>query len=451
MMFVRFSLLLLCLTLPSLAVSKTAEPTAVATETDSPQSKPSSTAQEIYAAAQGDLLQIRVLLRNGHSQSSVGSGFLIGTSNLVITNFHVVSQLALEPDIYVGEVKDTQGKSGEMTLLAVDVEHDLAVLRVNQSGTGFFQLIDPPAQLLQGEHLYSLGNPLDLGFFISEGTYNGLSHRGFSDQIMFTGPVNPGMSGGPNVKANGQIAGINVAHRRDGELVSFLVPAIFAQKLISSILPDTKPPSDFKSIIGEQLLHHQNTMVNTLLATPLTTKTLGPYKVPVRESEQVRCWGSSDATREKPYKTDQINCQMESAIFVSNTLQTGEISISHKHTQSDQLNALRFANLIGKSFNVRVNSNIKDVDMTTPQCTEEFIANQGFKGRAIVCVQAYKKFAGLYDFVLFTSSTDESRMNLQSRLEVNGVSFENGHKLISQFLTGLSKDSQQAVKPVEAK
>lgn len=451
MISARLTLLLACLSLPAFASSSSSAPANAPKEVEAPANPPSSTAQELYASAQSDLLQIRVLLKNGHSQSAVGSGFLIGTSNLVITNFHVVSQIALEPETYLGEFKDTQGKSGDIELLAVDVQHDLAVLRVNRQGTGFFNLIDPPAPLQQGEHLYSLGNPLDLGFFISEGTYNGLSHRGFSDQIMFTGPVNPGMSGGPNVKANGQVAGINVAHRRDGELVSFLVPAIFAQKLVASITADSKPPKDFKDIIGQQLLAHQNIMVDTLLATPLTSKNLGPYSVPVRESEQVRCWGNSDSKREKTYKTDQINCRMESEIFVSNDLQTGQLSINHKFVQTDQLNSLRFANLVGKSFNNRVNSNIKDEDLTTPRCTEDFIAKDKFSGRAVVCVQAYKKFAGLYDFILFTSSTDESFMNLQSRLDVDGVSFENGQKMVSQFLAGFAKNQDVKALTKEAK
>jgi serine protease Do len=443
MIVARLSLLLACLSLPTFAASSSSVPASAPKDAEAPSTPPSSTAQELYAAAQSDLLQIRVLLRNGHSQSAVGSGFLIGTSNLVITNFHVISQIALEPETYLGEFKDTQGKSGDVELLAVDVQHDLAVLRVNRQGTGFFKLMDPPAPLQQGEHLYSLGNPLDLGFFISEGTYNGLSHRGFSDQIMFTGPVNPGMSGGPNVKANGQVAGVNVAHRRDGELVSFLVPAIFAHKLVTSITPEHKSPTDFKSIIGEQLLAHQSIMMGTLLNNPLTTKTLGPYSVPVRESEQVRCWGNSDSTREKTYKTDQINCRMESEIFVSNDLQTGQLSINHKFLQTDQLNSLRFANLVGKAFNNRVNSNIKDEDLTTPRCTEEFIAKDAFSSRAVVCVQAYKKFSGLYDFILFTSSTDEALMNLQSRLDVDGVSFENGQKFVSQFLAGFVKNQAQ--------
>lgn len=450
MTFLRLPLLLACLSLPVFsslsalaATSSPASPNSIRPD-DVPAAAipipPSSTAQQLYASAQNDLLQLRVLLKNGHSQSAVGSGFLIGTSNLVITNFHVVSQIALEPETYFGEFKDTQGKSGDIELLAVDVQHDLAVVRVNRQGTGVFNLTEIPATLNQGEHLYSLGNPLDLGFTISEGTYNGVSHRGFSDQIMFTGPVNPGMSGGPNVTATGQVAGINVAHRRDGELVSFLVPATFAQKLFSSITPSSKPPADFKPIIGEQLLTHQTLMVDTLLATPLTHKVLGPYSVPVRESEQVRCWGSSDTKGEKTYNTDQINCAMESELFVSEDLQTGNVSMNHKFVQTDKLDSLRFSLLMGKFFSNRVSGNTKDENLTTGHCAEEFIGKDNFSSRAVVCVESYQKFAGLYNFILFTTSTDEPLMSLQSRLIINGVSYENGQKFIQQFLQAFSKE-----------
>lgn len=102
--------------------------------------QPSSAAQQLYANAQRDLLQLRVLLKNGDSQSSVGSGFLIGNSRLVVTNYHVVSQIALEPETYIGQYKSTDGKSGSIELLAVDVLHDLAVVRVDRQGSGFFQV-----------------------------------------------------------------------------------------------------------------------------------------------------------------------------------------------------------------------------------------------------------------------------------------------------------------------
>ena len=119
-----------CISFPVLAQLSANPPIDSAPTAASAVPQPSSTAQQLYAAAQQDLLQLRVLLKNGNSQSSVGSGFLIGTSNLVVTNFHVVSQIALEPDTYFGEYKDTSGKSGSIELLAVDVLHDLAIVRI---------------------------------------------------------------------------------------------------------------------------------------------------------------------------------------------------------------------------------------------------------------------------------------------------------------------------------
>jgi S1-C subfamily serine protease len=400
---------------------------------------PSSAAQKLYSSAKADLLQVRSLLKSGRTQSSVGSGFLIGTSNLVLTNYHVVSQFALDPDTYTGEWVDTGGQRGNVELLAVDVLHDLAVVRVNRNGTGVFQVPEHLARLSQGQYLYSLGNPLDLGFAISEGSYNGVITRSFYDQLMFTGPINAGMSGGPSVTVDGQVAGVNVSKRLDGELVSFLVPARYAQDLLKKITPDSRPPKDFNTIVAQQLLAHQKAMVDQLLATPLTMKAMGPYMVPVRESEQMRCWGRSSVKADKPFSVDITNCSMESAIFVSGSLQTGAIGIRHQFMRSTGLNAVRFAQLSSASFKNEGFGSNKDVRLTGPQCTEMFVKNQTLPLRAVLCVRAYRKFAGLYDFALLTASTDEGLMNLQSRLDARGVSYENGMRATRAFLEALSR------------
>lgn len=431
----------------ALALSVSLPALAETTPTPPP---PSSSAQQLYASAQQDLLQLRVLLKNGNSQSSVGSGFLIGDSNLVVTNFHVVSQIALEPETYFGEYKDTSGKSGAIELLAVDVLHDLAIVRIARAGSGFFKVphasgdSKQPAlvKLNQGQHLYSLGNPLDLGFTISEGTYNGISARGFSDQLMFTGAVNAGMSGGPNVTADGQVAGVNVAHRRDGELVSFLVPVRYVQALLARVTGDMVPPTDFKPIIGEQLLEHQTVMVDTLLEKPFSTKDLGPYRVPVRESDQVRCWGNTDSSAKKAYTIASINCSMESAIFVSGELQTGHISMHHKYAHNKKLNAMQFAQLATNLFNSQVYSTAKSETITPAACTENFIKHNNISLRALVCAEAYHKFKELYDFTLITASTDSSDTSLQSMINIQGVSYSNGMKLVSQFLQGIDRTTE---------
>jgi serine protease Do len=437
-------------TTPPLATPATAPPATTPAapgpgETDEQAAlpPPSSTAQKLYASAKGDLLQIRMLLKNGRSQSSVGSGFLIGTGNLVLTNYHVVSQMALDPAIYAGEYIDTDGKTGPITLLAVDVLHDLAVVRVDRNGTGFFKLPDKPTKLTQGQYLYSLGNPLDLGFAISEGSYNGIVTRSFYDQLMFTGPINSGMSGGPSVTVDGVVAGVNVSKRRDGELVSFLVPVRYAQELLKRVSTQGATPKDFNPLIGQQLLAHQRAMIDRLLDSPLDLKSMGPYVVPVRESEQVRCWGRSNVKAEATFTADTMACAMESAIFVSESQQTGHVSMTHQYVHSASLDPIRFAALASTLFKADNLGTNKDSRLTGPLCTEKFVKTKTLPLRAVTCVRAYRKFAGLYNFTLLTASTDDKDASLQSRLDVAGVSYENGVRATRAFLAALGHGSRK--------
>ncbi|WP_296950154.1 serine protease [uncultured Massilia sp.] len=408
---------------------------------------PSSSAQRLYAAARGDLLQIRMLLRNGRSQSSVGSGFLVSTSDLVLTNYHVVSQMALDPDVYVGEYVDADGRSGPVELLAVDVLHDLAVVRVGRKGSGVFEVPAHPVALAQGQYLYSLGNPLDLGFAISEGSYNGVVRRSFYEQLVFTGPINAGMSGGPSVTASGMVAGINVAKRRDGELVSFLVPVGYAQDLLRKVAAQARPPRDFNPLIGQQLLAHQREMVDRLLDAPLAIESMGPYRVPVRESQQLRCWGRSNFRAEAAYTLDSVSCAMEAAIYVSDSQQTGHVSMTHQYLRSASLHPLQFALLASERFRVDRLGASRDTRLTRPSCTESFVHTATLPLRAVVCVRAYRKFAGLYNFTLLTASTDDARASLQSRLDLAGVSYANGVRATRAFLAALGRAHRPAAPP----
>ena len=198
---------------------------------------PASVAEGIYASAPPRLLQIRTLVADAGRQISIGSGFLVSADGLAITNYHVVSQVALEPKTYRLEYVAADGSHGDVSLLGVDLPNDLAIVRLDKHDAPFF-IFDKTAMeggLPKGERLYSMGNPLDLGFTIIEGTYNGLVEHSYNDRVHFSGALNPGMSGGPTVTPEGRVVGINVATRRGGQLVSFLVPARFAAALLQRV------------------------------------------------------------------------------------------------------------------------------------------------------------------------------------------------------------------------
>jgi len=214
-----------------------------------------SAAESIYAAAPPRLLQIRTLVVGSGRQFSIGSGFLVTADGLAVTNYHVVSQVALEPKTYRLEYAGADGSSGEVKLLAIDLPNDLAVVHLDKRNASFFAFDEAAMArgLAKGERLYSMGNPLDLGFTINEGTYNGLVERSYNERIHFTGALNPGMSGGPTVTTEGLVIGINVAKRVGGELVSFLVPAHFAAALLQRVRDqEMVPPADFRAEIGRQ-------------------------------------------------------------------------------------------------------------------------------------------------------------------------------------------------------
>src|ERR1700686_2583687 len=97
-----------------------------------------SVAEGIYASAPPRLLQIRTLVADAGRQISIGSGFLVSADGLAITNYHVVSQVALEPKTYRLEYAAADGSHGDVSLLGVDLPNGLAIIRLDKHDAPFF-------------------------------------------------------------------------------------------------------------------------------------------------------------------------------------------------------------------------------------------------------------------------------------------------------------------------
>src|ERR1700761_5689821 len=257
-----------------------------------------SGAEGVYASAPPRLLQIRTLVTGAGRQTSTGSGFLVSADGLAITNYHVVSDVALEPKTYRLEYTAADESPGDVTLLAVYLPNDLALVRVDKHDAPFFNFDQAALDgtLQKGERLYSLGNPLDLGFTIIEGTYNGLVEHSYNEHIHFTGALNPGMSGGPAVDAQGGVVGINVATRRGGQLISFLVPARFAAALLDRSRDRKPAPADLRNEVSQQLGSWRSALYKSFAERGFSPRSLGPYQAPETTAPWFECWGQTNAS-----------------------------------------------------------------------------------------------------------------------------------------------------------
>ncbi len=408
----------------------------------------SPSAQRLYERARSQLMQVRTLLKGQDSQASVGSGFVVGPDGLILTNYHVVSQVALQPERYRLVYTRVDGREGELQLLGFDAVHDLALVRAlppsNAPRAGSAPL--PPGEplafrpagepLAPGERIYSLGNPLDVGFAVMEGNYNGLVERSFYPSIFFGGALSSGMSGGPALDEQGRVIGVNVATRRDGQQVSFLVPASFAQVLLErgrGAPPITAP---VYPALTAQLLAHQNAVTERFLAEPWRSAGHPHYRIPVPQENFMRCWGRSTPADAKGLEFERSDCEMDTRVFVSATLATGALGVRHEAYDGRELGWLRFAQRHSASFANESFGRGNRREFTAPRCHERFVEQAGLPVRAVLCLSAYKRLPGLYDLSVLVATVDQDRIGAQGRLDAHGVSFDNAMRLAEHYLLG---------------
>jgi serine protease Do len=403
----------------------------------------SSAAERVYDLAKPRILQIRTLLQAAGRQSTLGSGFLVSADGLAITNYHVVSQFALDPRTYRLEYLAPDGAKGTLQLLAFDVAHDLAVVKVERSGLPFFEF-DPRAldnRLPKGERIYAMGNPLDLGFTIVEGTYNGLVDKSYDERIHFSGAINPGMSGGPVAGNDGRIVGVNVAKRLDGEQVGFLVPARFAAALIER---SRKGPAlvldKAREEVGRQLDGWQSAFYDALKGEGFHAASFGPYRGLESEAPWMTCWASTNADQLPKPRTavNTTRCSSATGIFVSDRILTGRVDMSYSYFKSIDLNAFQFAKELSQrswGFDSRGGKRL-----TEQECRDDFVAaGPGMRPplRATWCMRAYREFEGLYNVTLLALTQDHDREALLAQLSMQGVSYANAVTLGRRFLEAI--------------
>src|SRR5262245_1838275 len=205
----------------------------------------SQSAREVLAQVRPAVIQIKSFFGSNTAETSHGTGFAVKEGGVFVTNYHVVAEKVQHPGKYRLEYRTADGQTGAVTVLAIDVRHDLALVRAADYSPSPLKLQLVAAR--KGDRACSVGFPLDVGLTITEGVSNGQVEDSFEPRIHYSGAINPGMSGGPGLNAAGEVIGVNVSGYRFEQLVSFLVPAAHVQALSDG--PATPQSEDRKSVV----------------------------------------------------------------------------------------------------------------------------------------------------------------------------------------------------------
>ncbi len=323
-------------------------------------------ARTLYAAHKDSVYRIEVITPGTDKKSSLGTGFVIARPDLLASNFHVVADAVHAPDRYRLEWQSVTGARGPLTVIAVDVIHDLALLKAEQPLGTPHQTTGLPAQ---GAALFSMGHPLGLDLAIVPGSANGLLEKSLYDKIHFSGNINPGMSGGPALDGDGKVVGINVATA--GEAVGFLVPAHYLDALVArNSVHRFEPVADLTAQIGDQLMANQSELLTAFTKQPWPTQQLGRFRVPGEISPRLDCWGETDpATEKKPYLEIDTSCSGQDEVYVSERMTAGSISYQFFWLESDKLSPRAFYRLYQQKHNSRFLSDADETDVGNFTCS----------------------------------------------------------------------------------
>jgi serine protease Do len=178
---------------------------------------------------------------NQKQEVGAGSGFIVTSDGLVVTNKHVISDTNADYTVMTSDQKKYDAK-----VQAIDPVNDIGILKIDATDLPVLELGNS-SNLQIGQTVIAIGN--SLGEFrntVSKGVISGLKRNvnagsGFgqsellSQVIQTDAAINPGNSGGPLLDIQGKVIGVNVAMAQGAENIGFALPIDLVKKDLASV------------------------------------------------------------------------------------------------------------------------------------------------------------------------------------------------------------------------
>ncbi len=183
--------------------------------------------------------------QGGTKSQALGSGFIIGSDGLILTNNHVVEKA---DEI---NVRTSEGTEYDAKVVGRDPKTDLALLKVTPK-EGFPKpvTLGNSDAIRVGDWIIAVGNPFGLGHTVTAGI---ISAKGriigagpYDDFLQTDAAINPGNSGGPLFNMQGEVVGISTAIVAQGQGIGFAI----AINLVKQLLPQLKTGKIVRGWLG---------------------------------------------------------------------------------------------------------------------------------------------------------------------------------------------------------
>jgi serine protease Do len=187
-------------------------------------------------------------------QQGQGSGFIISSDGLILTNHHVVG------DADRVTVRLTDGREFTAKIVGTDPPSDIAVIKIESQGLPVLPLGNSDAMEV-GDWVIAAGNPFGLTQSITVGVVSakGRSRLGitdFEDFIQTDAAINPGNSGGPLINLRGEVVGVNTAifSRSGGYMgIGFAIPINMVKAIKDQLVTQGKVVRGFMGVHIQEL------------------------------------------------------------------------------------------------------------------------------------------------------------------------------------------------------
>jgi S1-C subfamily serine protease len=219
--------------------------------------------------------QFRNRMPQERKVTGLGSGFIVDSQGIILTNAHVVSNA----DKVTVTLKDGRIFEGEVK--GTDQITDLAVVKINSQGQNLpVATLGDSSKIKVGDWAIAVGNPIGLDNTVTLGIVSTLnrpsSEVGILDKridfIQTDAAINPGNSGGPLLNAQGDVIGINTAIRADAMGIGFAIPVNRAKELQTTLVAGKEVPHPYVGIqmvkVTPELAKENNRDPNTTFLIP---------------------------------------------------------------------------------------------------------------------------------------------------------------------------------------